>query len=59
MAHIKLTNGYYDGDVNGKNEPHGKGTYVWRSGDRYTGEWRYGKMHGHGTYHYANGGRYE
>lgn len=36
----------------------GYGTYVWESGNRYTGEWENNVIHGHGTYFYASGATY-
>jgi hypothetical protein len=35
--------------------PNGKGTYVWRDGDKYVGQVRNGKAHGQGVMIYANG----
>ena len=34
------------------------GTYAWRDGNKYVGEWMDGKRHGQGTYTYANGDKY-
>lgn len=60
IAIQKLTfnNGYYEGELkNGR--IHGKGTYIWNSGDKYVGEWDNGNFNGFGTYYYSNGDRYE
>jgi len=34
------------------------GTYTWRDGDKYVGEYKDNKRHGQGTYTYANGDKY-
>ena len=34
------------------------GTYAWRDGRKYVGEWKDNKRHGQGTYTYANGDKY-
>ena len=31
------------------------GTFAYINGDKYVGEWRYGKTNGQGTYTYADG----
>ena len=33
----------------------GRGTYSFKEGAKYVGEWRYGKKHGKGTQTYADG----
>lgn len=48
----------YEGEMH-SGKPHGRGIYLWHTGERYEGEWRDGKYHGHGTYTDAGGGRYE
>ena len=55
MAHLSYKDGYYDGDVNYKNQEHGHGTFIWHNGNKYVGEWRDGKMHGHGKMIYRDG----
>ena len=35
------------------------GTFRWKAGDTYTGEWHNSLMHGVGTYTYKNGRMYE
>ena len=34
------------------------GSYTWKSGDIYLGEWKNDKWHGQGTYIYSNGDKY-
>jgi len=34
---------------------HGEGTYTWPNKQRYTGQWKEGKMHGKGTLYDLNG----
>lgn len=36
----------------------GKGTYIYRAGKEYIGEWKDGKRHGQGTYTYPDGSKY-
>jgi hypothetical protein len=49
---INYDNGWYEGETkNGK--PHGSGTYYWKNGDRYVGEW-VNDQPGRGTYYYAD-----
>ncbi len=38
---------------------HGHGRHLLANGDRYTGEYRDGKMHGRDSVYYANGDRYD
>lgn len=38
--------------------PHGMGILKWFDGNRYEGEFKYGKIEGTGTYYYKNGGNY-
>ena len=47
--------GRYEGEVNGKGEPHGNGTYYYDNGDQYDGEWKDGKAHGHGVMESSDG----
>eukprot|EP01096_Ripella_sp_DP13-Kostka_P010216 TRINITY_DN3985_c0_g1_i1.p1 TRINITY_DN3985_c0_g1~~TRINITY_DN3985_c0_g1_i1.p1 ORF type:complete len:334 (+),score=96.59 TRINITY_DN3985_c0_g1_i1:115-1002(+) len=35
------------------------GTFRWKGGDSYTGDWKNGLMHGHGLYTYSNGRTFE
>lgn len=54
QTHDDLSNGYYEGEEkNGMR--HGMGTYVWNSGERYTGGWHNNKKHGVGMYTYSDG----
>lgn len=58
MARQEFNNGFYEGDiVDGKR--HGKGTYTWNDGQKYTGEWRNGDRTGYGKYYWADGAVYE
>ena len=56
---IDYTNGYYEGEVNYNNEHHGKGKFIYKSGDKYIGEYRNNKMWGKGTYYFSDGTIYE
>lgn len=56
---IDYTNGYYEGEVNSKEEHHGRGKFVYNSGDKYIGEYRNNKMCGRGTYYFSDGTIYE
>ena len=38
---------------------HGKGLYLYKSGNKYEGAWQDDKQHGQGTYTFINGNRYE
>ena len=40
-------------------EPSGRGTLIFPSGDRYTGEFARGVFHGQGRFAWKNGNRYE
>ncbi len=51
-------NGRYEGELkNGK--LHGKGTYYYNSGNKYTGDWVDDQITGQGIFTWANGERYE
>ena len=56
---INYKNGYYIGDVNRYEKPHGKGTFYWNDGDRYEGDWVNGERTGKGKLTFANGDVYE
>lgn len=45
----------YTGSRNSKGQRHGEGTYIWKNGDKYVGNWENDKMSGYGEYTYANG----
>ena len=45
----------YVGEINEKEEPHGRGTMCWKNGRRYEGQWKNGKKHGQGVEYGANG----
>jgi hypothetical protein len=49
--------GTYQGDLH-KGIMHGKGVYVWPSGQRYEGEYKEGKKHGKGILTLADGRKY-
>ena len=40
-------------DKDGKRN--GKGTYTWKDGKKYVGEWKDGEYNGQGTYTYGKG----
>ncbi len=40
------------------NKKHGKGTYTWKNGDVYVGDWNNGVRQGKGTYTWADGDKY-
>ena len=56
---IECSDGYYEGDVSYWNEPNGEGTYHWRNGDKFVGEWKNDLRHGKGVYTWKNGDRFE
>ena len=35
-----------------------QGTNTWSDGNKYVGEWKYGKSHGHGVFSWADGESY-
>jgi hypothetical protein len=45
----------YVGEINEREEPHGKGTMCWKNGRRYEGHWKNGKKNGLGVEYGANG----
>lgn len=47
----------YEGTII-NNEAHGKGTYLYKNGDKYIGECKYGKPDGFGKYLYKSGSMY-
>jgi len=53
---LYLPEGRFDGTVNMRNEPHGKGMMHFVSGDMYEGEFQQGVQSGTGTMWYAAGG---
>lgn len=59
IMRLNYSNGYYDGDVNSQNVPHGQGIFYWNSGDTYTGKWENGSMNGYGVFKSQVGDRYE
>ncbi len=40
-------------------ERHGKGTFYFKNGDRYEGQWTKGLKHGKGKYYYKSGELYD
>ena len=57
---LSLEIGSYEGEVNKKDEPHGKGVLSNPSEfTKYIGEFVNGKKHGKGIYHYSTGGKYK
>ncbi len=43
----------YEGErLDGKR--HGKGTFTWKNGDKYTGQWENDEMHGEGTFQWES-----
>ncbi|KAL7479969.1 hypothetical protein ACHAW6_005685 [Cyclotella cf. meneghiniana] len=51
--------GNYDGDVDSKGRPHGKGNMLWSNGDEYQGEWAAGKKEGSGMHRWNSGDVYD
>jgi len=49
----------YQGYVNSSGLKHGIGTYMWRSGNKYVGDWVNDKATGQGIYYSSEGWRYE
>ncbi len=48
----------YTGRWNYRDEPHGQGRYISKSGDEYVGTFENGVFHGQGVYYYVNGDVY-
>lgn len=40
------------------NKPNSLGTYIWKSGAKYLGEYKDSDRHGYGSESYADGSRY-
>lgn len=51
--------GAYEGHLDSRGEPHGRGTVTWENGGKYNGDWVDGKANGRGVMNYGNGDRYE
>jgi len=49
----------YEGQLNEKNERHGRGIYSTKNGDLYIGDYKNGLRHGKGLYTMKDGTRYE
>ncbi|CAI2383486.1 unnamed protein product [Moneuplotes crassus] len=50
----------YKGQVNTYTEKqHGQGTYLWKSGKKYIGQWKNGKPEGQGIMYFESGDMYE
>lgn len=45
----------YNGHVNEKHMPEGRGICTWANGNSYDGDFVNGKQHGHGTYQFSDG----
>jgi len=59
MPKIYYDNGYYDGNCQeNSNLREGFGTYYWKNGDKYVGEYKNDLKDGHGTYYWKNGDKY-
>lgn len=58
IKRLESENGFYIGEVVGGNME-GKGDFNWKTGDKYSGEWRNNLRSGKGTYSWADGDRYE
>ena len=48
----------YHGCLNDVGQPHGEGTLKFKSGDKYSGEWKDGSRNGEGSYTWASGDKY-
>ena len=48
----------YHGCLNDAGKPHGEGTLKFKSGDKYSGEWKDGIRNGEGTYTWTDGDKY-
>jgi hypothetical protein len=48
--------GVYQGKLNNKGQRHGKGSFLWDTGEMYVGYWKLNKMSGEGIFCFANGG---
>jgi hypothetical protein len=49
----------HDGELNKDGSATGQGTYFWKDGQRFNGEFKEGKINGQGTLTYINGDSYE
>uniref|UniRef100_A0A8D1SRI5 Radial spoke head component 1 n=1 Tax=Sus scrofa TaxID=9823 RepID=A0A8D1SRI5_PIG len=60
-GHLGFFRQEYEGERNelGERHGHGKGTYKFKNGARYIGEYVKNKKHGQGTFIYPDGSRYE
>lgn len=56
---IEYENGVYEGEFDDVNKRHGFGTYKWKDGSVYNGNWQNDKMNGYGKLHYSNDDIYE
>lgn len=59
MPYMKTVTYGYDGELDEKNRPHGKGRHLYEDGHEYVGEWKNGKHHGKGKLTFTNGSVYE
>ena len=59
MGKAYYDNGYYEGSFkDGTQIRHGFGTYYWKNGDKYVGDYKNDERTGYGTYTWANGDKY-
>ena len=57
MGRANYNNGYYEGSFReGTSIKEGHGTYYWKGGDKYVGNWSNDVKSGYGTYYYAASG---
>ena len=49
----------YEGEVDEKNLPHGKGVFIYTNGGNYEGEFSHGVRDGYGVFSWSTGDRYE
>ncbi len=55
----QFSDGSYEGQVNSKEQKHGKGLFKWNDGSYYNGDFNEDLRHGKGRFLWANGENYE
>ena len=49
----------YSGEYDSRGKKDGHGVFIYESGDRYEGEWKFNKKNGYGKYYFSNGDIYD
>ncbi|MBR5250975.1 MAG: hypothetical protein IKV38_03045 [Clostridia bacterium] len=59
MPKVYYDNGYYDGELKENSQTReGFGTYYWKNGDKYVGDYKNNLRSGYGTYYWKDGTKY-